>query len=50
MFGVTVFSLHQDSGPNLDLFKKYLRFPFREMDYLKEKYGERIIRIGLDSL
>lgn len=50
MFGVTVFDLHQDMGINLDLFKKHLRFPFREMDFLKEKYGERIIRIGLNSL
>jgi nucleotidyltransferase/DNA polymerase involved in DNA repair len=50
MFGVTVFDLHRDGGTNLDLFRKYLRFPFREMDYLKEKYGERIIRIGLDRL
>jgi nucleotidyltransferase/DNA polymerase involved in DNA repair len=50
MFGVTVFALHRDEGQNLDLFRKYLRFPFREMDYLKEKYGERIIRIGLNSL
>jgi nucleotidyltransferase/DNA polymerase involved in DNA repair len=50
MFGVTVFDLHKDIGINLDLFRKYLRFPFKEMDYLKEKYGERIIRIGLNSL
>jgi DNA polymerase-4 len=50
MFGVTVFGLQQDSGINLDLFKKHLRFPFREMDYLKEKYGERIIRIGINRL
>jgi len=50
MFGVTVFDLHKNMGINLDLFKKYLGFPFKEMDYLKEKYGERIIRIGLNSL
>lgn len=50
MFGVTVFELHKVEGINLDLFRKYLRFPFKEMDYLKEKYGERIVRIGLNSL
>jgi DNA polymerase IV len=50
MFGVSVFDLRQDEGINLDLFRRYLRFPFKEMDYLKEKYGERIIRIGLNSL
>ena len=50
MFGVTVFDLQRDIGINLDLFKKYLRFPFKEMDYLKEKYGERIVRIGLNNL
>lgn len=50
MFGVTVFDLRQDMGINLDLFRRYLRFPFKEMDLLKEKYGERIIRIGMNNL
>jgi DNA polymerase-4 len=47
MFGISVFDLKRDRGINLDLFRKWLKFPFREVDKLKEKYGEKIIRIGL---
>jgi DNA polymerase-4 len=48
-FGITAFDLHQVTGYNLDLFKKFQNMPFKEIDCLKEKYGERIIRVGLDA-
>ncbi len=48
-FGITTFDLHRVTGYNLDLFKKFQNLPFKEIDYLKEKWGERIIRVGLDS-
>jgi len=48
-FGINVFDLHQVDGYNLDLFKPFQNLPFKELDYLKEKWGERIIRLGLDS-
>ncbi|RPI16516.1 MAG: DNA polymerase IV [Ignavibacteriae bacterium] len=47
MFGISVFDLRRDYGVTLDLFRKWLRFPFKEMDILKERYGEKIIRIGV---
>jgi DNA polymerase-4 len=49
MFGVSVFDLRRDQGITLDLFRKWLKFPFREMDRLKERYGEKIIRIGMGN-
>lgn len=48
MFGMTVFDLNPVTGYNLDLFSKQPLIPYKEIDYLKEKYGERIIRIGLN--
>jgi len=48
-FGITTFDLHQVSGYNLDLFKKFQNLPYKEIDFLKEKWGERIIRVGLNS-
>jgi len=49
MFGMTVFGLHKDTGDyNLDLFHQKTHLPFHALDKLKEKYGEGIIRIGLD--
>ncbi|MBI5402979.1 MAG: DNA polymerase IV [Ignavibacteriae bacterium] len=48
MFGMTVFDLHADPRrENLELFDKKINFPYREMDKLKYKYGESIIRLGL---
>ena len=49
MFGITVFDLHQTGGYNLDLFKKFQNLPYKEIDFLKDKWGERIIRVGLDN-
>jgi DNA polymerase-4 len=48
-FGITAFDLHQVTGYNLDLFKKFQNLPYKEIDHLKEKWGERIIRVGLDA-
>src|SRR4030095_8542512 len=48
-FGITTFDLHQVTGYNLDLFKKFQNLPYKEIDFLKEKWGERIIRVGLDA-
>lgn len=48
-FGITAFDLHPVTGYNLDLFKKFQNLPYREIDCLKEKWGERIIRVGLDA-
>lgn len=47
-FGITAFDLRQVAGYNLDLFKKFQNLPFKELDAIKDKYGERIIRVGLD--
>ncbi|MFZ4590657.1 MAG: DNA polymerase Y family protein [Ignavibacteria bacterium] len=50
MFGMGVFSLHQDTKDcNLELFKNRVKLPFNALDKLKQKYGEGIIRIGLGS-
>lgn len=48
-FGITAFDLRQVTGYNLDLFKKFQNLPYKELDFLKEKWGERIVRVGLDS-
>lgn len=50
MFGMTIFDLHPITGYNLDLFRKQPILPYKELDYLKEKYGENIIRVGLTRL
>ena len=50
MFGMTIFDLHPVTGYNLDLFRKQPILPYKELDYLKEKYGENIIRVGLTRL
>ena len=49
MFGISAFDLKQTGGYNLDLFKKFQNMPFKEIDFLKDKWGERIIRVGLDN-
>lgn len=48
-FGITAFDLRRVTGYNLDLFKKFQNLPYKEIDFLKEKWGERIIRVGLDA-
>jgi DNA polymerase-4 len=50
MVGINCYDLHQDTGErNLCLFKKEKNLPFKELDTLKLKYGEKIIRLGLAS-
>lgn len=50
MFGMTVFDLHEDNRRyNLSLFGHQARLPFYELDELKHKYGEGIIRVGLEA-
>jgi DNA polymerase-4 len=48
MFGITVFDLYKVEGYNLDMFNRSRQIPYKQVDRLKEKYGERIIRIGLN--
>ncbi len=49
-FGIGVFDLHTDTlGVNLNLFRNEVRLPFRVLDNIKSKFGEGIIRIGLES-
>lgn len=50
MFGMTVFDLHQDSNSsNLELFTNRTPIPFYHLDRLKQKYGEDVVRIGLNA-
>ncbi|MCI0473419.1 MAG: hypothetical protein L0Y76_07540, partial [Ignavibacteria bacterium] len=50
MFGMTVFGLHADSGDyNLDLFTNRVHMPFYELDKIKQRFGEGIIRVGLNG-
>jgi DNA polymerase-4 len=50
MFGMTVFDLHEDTnGYNLELFTSRTAIPFYHLDRLKQKYGEDVIRIGLNA-
>jgi DNA polymerase-4 len=49
MFGITVFNLYKVEGYNLDMFSRSRLVPYKQIDHLKEKYGERILRIGLDA-
>lgn len=50
MFGMSVFNLHTDyKRMNLELFDNNAKLPYYEMDKLKYKYGEGIIRVGIAS-
>ena len=50
MFGMTVFDLHTDSRrENLELFENKVHLPFYEIDKLKYRYGEQIIRVGINN-
>ena len=50
MFGMSVFDLHTDQRrSNLELFDNKVVLPYYELDKLKYKYGEAIIRVGLAS-
>jgi DNA polymerase-4 len=48
LFGVSVFQLYKVYGYNLDLFDSSNLIPYKQIDFLKEKYGEKIIRQGID--
>jgi DNA polymerase-4 len=50
MFGMCVTDLYTDPGSyNLELYASRTPMPFHALDALKEKYGEGIIRLGLDK-
>ncbi|MCC7159646.1 MAG: DNA polymerase IV [Ignavibacteria bacterium] len=48
-FGISCFELHKVSGYNLDFFNRDHLIPYKQMDFLKDKYGENIIRLGLGN-
>jgi nucleotidyltransferase/DNA polymerase involved in DNA repair len=48
-FGISVFELHRVSAYNLDFFNSDHLIPYKQIDALKDKYGENIIRMGLDA-
>lgn len=48
-FGISVFELHRVSGYNLDFFNRDYLIPYKQIDALKNKYGENIIRMGIDA-
>lgn len=49
-FGVFVFNLHHDTKVrNFNLFMPEKKFPYYELDKLKSRYGEKIIRIGINT-
>jgi DNA polymerase IV len=48
MFGISVWELRPDiKRENLSLFDDNTKNPFYALDKLKEKYGDRIVRIGV---
>lgn len=48
MVGIECTDLHQDTGHrNYNLFTKEKNLPMKQLDFLKMKYGEKIIRLGL---
>ncbi|MEO8398910.1 MAG: DNA polymerase IV [Ignavibacteriaceae bacterium] len=49
-FGIGVYNLHCDTREhNLNLFEKKVYLPFYALDKIKTKFGEGIIRVGLES-
>jgi DNA polymerase-4 len=48
-FGISVFQLHKVTGYNLNFFNRDHLIPYKQMDFLKDKHGENIIRLGLDN-
>jgi DNA polymerase-4 len=49
-FGMGVYDLHTDTRErNLHLFEKKVFLPYYALDKIKTKYGEGIIRVGLES-
>lgn len=49
-FGMGVYDLHLDTRENnLNLFEKKIFLPYYALDKIKTKYGEGIIRVGIES-
>jgi DNA polymerase-4 len=49
MFGMSVFELESDLERfNFALFEKRVHIPFYDIDRIKEKYGEHVLRIGVE--
>lgn len=49
-FGVFVFNLHKDTFEKpFHLFNNEVKIPYYELDKLKARYGEKIIRIGINT-
>ncbi len=48
-FGIFVYDLFKVSAYNLDMFNRDHLIPFKQIDLLKDKYGENIIRLGLGN-
>lgn len=49
-FGMGVYDLHTDTKEcNLNLFEKKVFLPYYELDKIKSKYGEGIIRVGIGT-
>ncbi|MEP7147221.1 MAG: DNA polymerase IV [bacterium] len=49
-FGMGVYDLHCDTHEsNLNLFENKIFLPYNALDKIKSKYGEGIIRVGIES-
>ena len=48
-FGIFVYDLFKVSAYNLDMFNRDHLIPYKQIDLLKDKYGENIIRLGLGN-
>ncbi len=48
-FGISVYDLYKVSAYNLDLFNLDHLIPYKQIDMLKDKYGENIIRLGMGN-
>jgi DNA polymerase-4 len=49
-FGMGVYDLHTDLKiTNLNLFEKYTGLPYSALDKIKTKYGEGMIRVGIEN-
>lgn len=48
-FGIFVYDLCRVSAYNLDLFNRDHLIPYKQIDLLKDKYGENIIRLGMGN-
>ncbi len=49
-FGIGVYDLHTDTHENnLSLFERKIFLPYSALDKIKTKYGEKIIRVGIEN-